>query len=383
MDMLTRDDLKDLMLRHPGWHVSLFMPAQPPGGDSEQDRIRFRNLLRDAEVRLVDKGLRSPVARKMLAPAQRLLDDSAFWRAQSDGLALFIADGYLRYFRLPLQFDEFLVVSEFFHLKPLLPFFTSEGHFYLLALSQKQVRLLEGTQHTVEELNLEGLPQSMADALNLDRFERQTQFHTRTSAGVSGARGAVFHGHDPSEEHKTRILQWFRKIDDELPQVLTSQKSPLVLAGVEFLFPMYREASSYPLLVEEGVPGNPEDLHPRDLHAQAWPLVQPLFRQAQERAYAQYRQLAGTGRTTSDVREALVAAAHGRVEDLFVAAGMQVWGLYDTETGAVQVHEDAQTGDQDLLDLAAIWCLINGGTVYAVSRDEMPDSSFLAAVFRY
>jgi hypothetical protein len=36
----------------------------------------------------------------------------------------------------------------------LLSLFTGNGHFYILALSQNQVRLLEGTRYTVDEISI-------------------------------------------------------------------------------------------------------------------------------------------------------------------------------------------------------------------------------------
>jgi len=47
-----------------------------------------------------------------------------------------------------------VVVSDRFHLKPLLPLLTGDGRFYILALSQNQVRLLQGTRYSVRGLYL-------------------------------------------------------------------------------------------------------------------------------------------------------------------------------------------------------------------------------------
>jgi hypothetical protein len=44
--------------------------------------------------------------------------------------------------------------SDRFHLKPLLPLLTGDGRFYILALSQNQVRLLQGTRYSVRGLYL-------------------------------------------------------------------------------------------------------------------------------------------------------------------------------------------------------------------------------------
>jgi len=78
-----------------------------------------------------------------------------------------------------------------------------------------------------------------------------------------------------------------------------------------------------------------------------------------------------------------MAAHHGRVDVLFVALGIQVWGAIDLSTNTVHEHEDHEPGDEDLLDLAAIQTILNGGIVYAVEPEQVPDHAPLAAVFRY
>lgn len=383
MDIITMEELKTLLVRYPGWCVSLFMPTHRAGRETEQDPIRFKNLLREVEERLLAKGLRSPDVREMLKPAQRLLQEPFFWQHQSDGLALFFSSETFRSYRLPLPFEELVVISNRFHFKPLLPFFARDGHFYILALSQNQVRLLEGTRHTVDEVDTESMLPSLAEALQYERFDKRLQFHIGTSSGRTRDRAAMFHGHDPSDEDKGRILRWFHRIDDELPNVLTGGQSSIVLAGVEYLLPLYKEANSYPHVVEEGIPGNPEELRPEELHAQAWQLVQPIFMKAQEQAVAQYSQLAGTGQTTADVQEAVLAAHHGRVDVLFVSVGVQVWGRFDPDTNTVHMQQNLESGDEDLLDLVAIQSILHGGTVYAVEPEQVPDRAPLAAVFRY
>lgn len=382
MDLITMAELRALLSPQPGWHVSMFMPTHRAGQATEQDPIRFKNLLRQVEERLQAQGLRSPEVRSLLKPAQRLLEDPIFWHHQSDGLAIFFTSQEFHSYRLPISFEEQVMIADRFYLKPLLPLFVDDGRYYILALSQKQIRLLEGTRHTVDEVGLKNIPQSLAEALQYDHFEKQLQYHTGTSGGA-GKRPAVFHGHEVGDEEKERILQWFQRVDDELSRLLTGQQAPLVLAGVEYLFPIYRQVNSYAHLLPEGIPGNPDELKPEALHARAWPLVQPVFARAREEAAARYRALAGTGRTTTDVAEAVLAAQHGRVETLFVATSVPVWGRFDPATNTVHVHPNPEIGDEDLLDLAAIQSILNGGRVYAVAPEQMPDHAPLAAVFRY
>jgi hypothetical protein len=383
MDSLTIEELKKFIPGHAGWHISLFMPTEHQGQETDKNRIRFKNLLKEAEHRLLAKDIRTPAVRSLIQPAQDLLERPGFWRHQSQGLAVFFTSESFDYYRLPLPLDELLVISDSFHIKPLLPLFSSDGHFYILALSQNQVRLLEGTRHAVDEINLENMPKSMAEALQFERFIKDTQFHTGTSTARYGGRAGMFHGHDPSDEEKTRILRWFHRINDVLPSFLVGERSPLVLAGVEYLFPLYKQANHYSYLIQEGIPGNPEELKPEELHDRAWPIVEPYFRESQEKAAARFFQKSNTDQTATDISQVVLAADHGRVADLFIPLETQVWGTYEAASNLVEIHQIKEPGDKDLLDLAAIQTILNGGEVYAVPEEQIPNQALLAAVFRY
>jgi len=383
MDRISMQDLKNNFLTQPAdWCVSLFMPTHRAGRETEQNPIRLKNLLREVEDRLLAKHLRPAAVKEMLKAPYRLLHDKGFWQRQSDGLVLFFSAEGLQVFRLPLVFEEMVVISRRFHVKPVLPLLTSDGLFHILALSQNQVRLLEGTRHTVDEVALEGVPQSLADAFPDAALDKQLQFHTGTPGG-GGKRAAMFYGHDISSATKERLLRWFRMIDRKLHELLADRQSPLVLAGVDYLFPIYKEANTYAHLVDEGISGNPEGLKPEGLHTQAWERVEPVFRQSREASLAHYRRLAGTGQTSTDVNEAVLAAHHGRIDVLFVPIGVHVWGRFDPQQEQVAIHASPEPGDEDLLDLSAIRTLVNGGMVYAVTPDEIPEKALLAAVLRY
>jgi hypothetical protein len=383
MDRISLEQLKDTFLAtRTDWCVSLFMPTHRAGRDADQDPIRFKNLLRTADEGLLARGLRPGTIREILQAPHQMLADKGFWQGRSDGLAVFSTTDSCHFFRLPLTFDESVVISKRFHVKPLLPILASDGLFHILALSQNRVRLLEATRHTVHEIPLDGVPLSLAEAFPETAADRQVPFHSGTPAGA-GKRPAMFYGHDIGNATKDRLLRWFRLLDKQLRDLLADRKSPLVLAGVDSLFPLYKEANTYPHLLDAGVAGNPEGLAPEELHAAAWDLVEPIFNATREAAAAQYRRLAGTGQTTGDLHDALAAAHHGRVEVLFVPVGVEVWGRFDPGSDRMDVHETPGPDDENLLDLAAIQALTKGGTVYAVAPQEIPDQAPLAAVFRY
>lgn len=377
MDSLTREDIKTLIETQEEWCVSLFMPTVRAGAEVQQNPIRFKNLLRKAEERLSELGVRVPDIESLLKPAQGILDNPDLWRGNSDGLALFAAPGQLKYYYLPTRFEELVLVERRFHIKPLLPLLHSDGRFFVLALSQDHVRLLEGTRYSVNAIELAQVPGSLSDALRYDEYRGVM----RTASGSGGA--AVYGGGEV--EAKLDILRYFQIVDRGLRDLLAGQRVPLVLAGVDYLLPLYREASTYNYLLAEGLTGNPETLSAKDLHQRAWQIVRPYFEQTQREHREQYVGLAGRedGRASDNLKQIIQAAHDGRVEALFVPLGVQLWGVYRAHSQNVHVHPTYQPGDQDLLDLAAARTFINNGAVYVVEPSDMPLGKEVAAVFRY
>src|SRR5512143_1981343 len=273
MNPFTLDDLKTLTLQKDGPCVSICLPTHRSAAEMRTDQIRFKNLLRAAEERLLADGLRAPEARALLEPAHKLEADSQFWRRAGDGMAVYASGGFFRAYHVPLALEELVVVAHRFDVKPLLPLVRDDSRFYILALSQNAVRLLLGTHYSVAEITPEALPRGLADAMKFDEAQRDLQYHTVSSPGAGGPQ-AVFHGHSEGRDgEKERIGRYFQQVDRGLHRMLHAENVPLMLAGVEYLVPLYRQANTYPHLLADAVIGNPDDRTAADLHSAAWALL--------------------------------------------------------------------------------------------------------------
>ncbi|MBI3934058.1 MAG: hypothetical protein HY316_05155 [Acidobacteria bacterium] len=365
MDILSKEELRRLFEKRNRFCVSIFLPTPRQGKDVEEGRIQLKDLLRDAEARLAAAGLTKAGVEEVLTPAWQLTQETEFWRYQSDGLALFLAPGNFQSFRLPLKLPAFVTVADRFEITPLLPIWTSEDRFYLLALSRKQVKLFEGTRYAISELDGKGLPRSLPETLESSVDESQRQHHT-VRPGL------------PEDE-----LLYFRQIDKGLRELLTGQRVPLVLAGVENAASLYRQVNTYAGLLRDCISGNPDKLRANELHGKARKIVQAHYDEERKQATAQYQERAAAASVSKELREILPAASQGRIYSLFVAAGAEKWGRFDSEQNVVLVHESAERGDQELLNLAVILTILHAGSVYALAPTEMPDGSLIAARFRY
>jgi Bacterial archaeo-eukaryotic release factor family 3 len=382
VEVLSRNDL-EMLVQHPSSPcASLYMPTHRSGPETQQNPIRLKNLIRQADQRLVGTGMRRRDASEVLRPARELIEDEAFWRYQGGGLALFLRTEWFRWYRLPLTFEELVVVSDRFHVSPLLPLLTGDGHFFILALSENESRLLAGTRFNVHMVNVPGLPAGVKDALRYDDPQRELGSHAAERGGP-GAR-VVLHGQGiGAEVQKERLGRYLQAVDRAVRPSLREQQAPLVLAGVEYVRAMYRDVNTYPNLLEAGISGSPDRTSTEELHTRAWALVEPHFARGRDAAAAAYRGALGTGRASDSLEEVLTAAEAGRIDVLFVPTGAHVVRASHASAEASHANGGQELGARDPFEEAVVRTMLNGGTVYGFTEDEMPGGAAIAALFRY
>jgi len=395
MEMLTRRDLNELLAAEGPHRVSLYMPTHRTGPEVREDGTRFSNLIRRTEEELRAKGVKGGKLQSILESLGELRRDGVFWQEKSDGLAIFFdgsEGGGRRVHRLPIPVKEQVVVGDRLHVRPLLSLFEGDGRFYILVASQNCVRLFEGSRFDVHELKDDRLPKNLRDALNIDEYRQSLQFSSMRGADVgAGGRGnAAFHGHGGSNldvKKSDELLPYFRRIDAALDEMFGVEEAPLVFAGVEYLFPLFKEASRYDNLVEDSITGNFDVASPEDLHARAWPLVENRFVRLRDAELERLRTPQDPRPHSTDLAEILCGAKVGRVETLFVAADREEFGHVkcDGETGELreEVHSPVDGRGEDLLNVAAVETLRTGGKVFTVSSEELPGESSAAARFRW
>jgi hypothetical protein len=384
MDTLRREDIRPLLETRDGPCISIYIPTGRAGVETLQNPIRFKNQVREAERRLEEMALRPADVRNMTAPMRALVEDYYFWQHQAAGMAAFRSPDYFGHFRLPVACEERAVVTGRFHLKPLLRIFAWDSRFWVLAVSRNSVRLLDCTRFQAREAPLpEDMPKKLADVVPETDVEPHLQVRSAGQRGAGGRTGA-FHQHGGAlEEPKEDLARYFREIDRGLRALLRDERAPLVFAGTDYYFPIYRSVNTYAHLAPEAVPASAEGMRAEELHQRALPVVQPLFDQEEKKAAAEFRARAAEGRGSGDLAEIVAAAHHRRVDVLFVALGLERWGRFDPASSALELHGRPEPGDADLLDLAATQTILHGGTVFPVEPRRVPDGKPAAAVFRY
>ncbi|MBS3821835.1 MAG: hypothetical protein KGY81_08755 [Phycisphaerae bacterium] len=388
MTSVSRNDIDQLKAAEGPNAISIYLPTFQAGAETRQNHIRMKNLLQEAQRQLEACGFSESESHKAMAPARALVEDLAFWREQDTALSVFIRDGRQWVFKLPVEVNEFVAVCDRFHLRPLLQIVEETAEAFVLAISQKSVRLFHATRFDIEQLKLpDETPASIETLAAFDDTERHVEFHTGSpDHGPGNDRPAQYHGQgvgtDKAEEKKL-VVEFARMVDDGVRTALRTQRAPLVLAAAESMADIYRGVTKYEPLHEEVLLGNPDLLRPEDLLERVRPLLTDIVEAARRRDAERFQKAAASRMAADELPMVLDAARNSQIETLFVRANDHAWGRYDPAAGDIETHDVQQPGDADLLEAAAIGTYLHGGTVHNVAPEAMPADSPVAATLRF
>ncbi|WP_409227938.1 baeRF7 domain-containing protein [Gudongella sp. SC589] len=382
MEKLDLDVLKELSQMDLNGLVSIYLPTFKQGQEANQSRIRLKNLIRDAEESLVENGFSEKVALALLKPATKLLDETIFWQNQELGLGIFLSPEEMRYYKLPFEVEELAIVSNRFYIRPLLKLFTSIENFNVLTLSQAEVKLFEANPYGIKKIEVPEIDELVENYIPANELHQEA---TSPKGAASGG-GPGMHGYNEmSKTEKNEISKHLRSIDKEVNKVLKDTKHPLIVYSVDYIYPMYREVSSYPNLMEESIKGSPEGVGEKEIHQKAVDVFKPRVEKRLEKEIEKFMTLLNTDSKlgTDSIERIVLSSNNGGVDTLFIAEDVQKWGVFNEEDNSLDVNNKEDVGHVDLMDKAAMLTLSSGGTVHVLQRDKMPSGKPIAAVLRF
>jgi hypothetical protein len=382
--MLTNKELVARAEPRKGPCVSIYLPMLKTG-EVEQNAIRFKNAMQHARHDLEAMGERQPAIDSMLKPALELIDEERFWSYQEPGLAAFIAQDVFEPLQVPVTVEEQVIVSDRFHIAPLVPLVEDRHPYFVLTVTQAKPRLFRVTATQRQVIEPEDMPEGIDDVLKYDDPERSLQHHSG-SGGKSAQRSAVFHGQGVGSDdakHKKDILRYFQSVDRSVGKVLKGENNPLLLIGLDWLVGLYREANSYPHVMEDEITVDPETLSDNEIHLRSLEIIRPIWEADLTEAKENYIRYRETQKTSNDPDTLMEAAVANRIGTLFVARGEHKWGRVRSDAVTLDHHDTYHPGDVDILDVIAATTLARQGQVFRMDRQDLPDENSIAAVFRF
>lgn len=387
MEIFNRNTFINLSKKKGNPFISIYSPTSRQSSEGyKKDQIHFKNQLQEVAIKLdKDHNIENKEIKNLLSPAYELLDDQIFWQNNSDMLACFISSEGMKIIKVPIDLENGQnFIGEKPLLLPMIAELSDDGHYYILLLNLDKILLYEATRNTVQEIILD--PEDVAVSFTAEEEEDENQKQLQGQGG-SGNAGAMYHGHDggSDEVKKVTILNYFHRMTNMLEPKLNNNPLPLVLAGVDYLIPIFKEATKYNHLLDGHVSGAYGEKDMMTLHQKSWEVVAPFFEKERVKRKEAFNQKAADGLAISnDELKIIKAALTGGVDTLLVNMNHKhLFGTYDPETHQIAVSEKQENAGHCLIDEAAARTVEYKGKVYMVEEENMPEEAQVAAILRY
>lgn len=385
--VLTKERFTELANYKAGIAVSLYIPTHQFGVEVNErfDQVAFKTTLNTVEQQLKERGLNEEMVQTLLKPGHGLEHNDDFWIGLSNALAVFIADGFFKYIKMPVTTEKKIVIESTFYVTPLLPIMTNSNYFYLLVISKQTPKLFKADSFGMQIVPVK-VPQGVHELKTLSdmhdtTFRRGDSGRRANPVALTGEMHGTGGG---NPDNKDLLVTYFQAVDDILwEKVLHNENAPLLLAGVEYEIPIYRSVCDYQYVWEQSLTGNRERQDTKSLYQEAKELMKPYFEQQVNKALEVYGNKSATALTSSIVADVIPAAYYGKISHLFVCKGFHVWGTFDEMANKITIDEAQQESSEDLIDNAVVKTLATGGEVFLLDKERMPADSSVAALFRY
>lgn len=358
--------------------ITVLLPSYVPGSMAKPIASRLKSAV-DKVTQTLDRMALSHRDLAMLtAPILSLTHEPIFREGRRNGIALFVDRDGFHCFEAPADVPETVVVSNHFHVRPLLRALLEPREFLILELAQGKVRLIEADGDTMRERPLpRGVPESL-DQISSPEIPDHSRI-TR-SAGGRGKEKASAISFGLTSANEDRRMQFFcTLLDRGLSAFLQERGLPLILAGGDRILSAYQKENSYHDTVAGALHGNIEYLSHEEIIERARMLIKTDLTRRGKQYLAEMEEFAPGDRWSSTLEEVLCAAGQGRVWRLFLADGAVCEGDYASIVGCDAGHSVVLP--EDLVNAAAAETVAFGGEIYLLPPEAM--SSPAVALFRY
>lgn len=369
--------------------VSIYLPTDAKDnlenrGEDNKERIELKDLIeraRDALEKTCEKGRDYAVVIDNLKALDESPEDPA-WKNVSKSVAIFAdsADNVYIY-HLDYAVEPVVIAGEQFYLKPLLRNLQYGAHYFLLALSNDRFALIEGSADHLYRIEL-------PDDVKADFAETYADFDGEGSAlDYYSLEGHMSPYHEYRSRNDVRQLEgekFFRYVNKVVKEhLLRGRDWPMILVSLPEHQHEFRQISTIPNLLSEGIGKNPDQLTGDELAADAKAILAKECETKMAKLLGEFGDAEAHGHATTHIDDIAKALLERKVRALFLERDKVVAGVYDENTGSLTYGGDAAAPVDDILAGFAHATLKQGGDVYVLEPGQVPGEDGVAALFRY
>ena len=331
-----------------GYYFSIYFSLEDESTEAARG-LRINKILKEAEL-CIKSQLPSSVSKNIWNKFIKLRPFEILQKSNSS--VVFVGnENFAGFLYVPFNVSDNVIVARSLHLKPILEWLTQEDSFYLVTLSSKKCRLLQGDSFNLFEL----------DSVELEDNDDSNR-----------------------DKRKIKTLKLIQAAEDRFYQYFKKDNRPIILGGVLELHKYYLQANRDPDVIGEKIIGNLDKASFTVLHQECLAILNEMRANRKNQTMSKIKEQRAYGRVLENLHEIAMAAIQGKVKSLLVANDVNVWGSINKATGDINSYtkKNISIPEDDVLDDLAEVVLARGGEVVLCKQRDIPSAREAVALLR-
>lgn len=363
--------LNQLGNRKNGLAISILLPTHRTFPDNKQDAITLKNLIKEAEERLLTHLDKRDV--KSIIDAINEKVDGLNHNYNLDGLGIFADREDVVVMHFPFAVKERVIIDESFAIRELVREINNAVDYYILVISRASARLIEAFD---------------------DRLIHEFDAKTELRSGAFPLENTLLFSAQGLDRSQTpndagNLKEFFNRVDKSLQELQNKperDRLPVIVAGDARNVAFFKEVCDKPT----DVVGEVTNI--ADLKAPAEKIIADVqdalaeYRKQKAEAALQYiGQARSAHQLLTDFSTIFRAVTDGNAARLFVRSGYIQPGIIDTDQKIITLHDDpaAPGVTDDVVDVLVELVIQKGGEVCFLSPEQLGSEESLCLQTRY
>lgn len=373
-ETLVGEELLNLQKEKGKICVSIIVPTHRLSPERRVDILEVERAMESAHQLLEHKYPESNI--KPLLHSMNELYKAIDFTHNSDGLGLYVSTNikYLAQFSFPVK--EKVIVGDNFELRDLLYKMNYATPYFVLLLTEKRIRLFEGSWNELNEIKGKGFPNTYTEEYIYNPPSQSTSY-----AGYAHVKGFE---KDKSVIQKMRFKDYFRDTDKLLKGYLLNN-TPMILLGSEKELAWFENISVHKKDIIDKIPGSYNYSNQKQLSDIAWPVMYSHLQNERKKLVKEFGEKIGSHLGISGIQEIWEAAMEGRAFILLVEKDFSCPGFISENDYHLYLRPPKKSHKvlADAVDELIELVLEKNGHVFFVDNDQLKDYTRVALITRY
>lgn len=373
-EKLLKEDLLKMQKEKGQICVSVIVPTHKLSPERRADKPEVDKALENARQFLQFKYEESEI--KPLLKSLDELYKSIDFNHNPEGLGLYVSPNIKLLVQFPFPVEEKVMVGDNFELRDLVYKMNYSKPYFVLLLTEKEIKLFEGTWNILNEINDNNFPKEYKEEYIYNPPSRGTP-----AAGYAHVRNVE---KEKSALKDIRFRDFFREVDESLNDYPVND-IPLILLGTEKELALFGDLLAHKKKIISKIDRSFNYTHPIGLATIAWPAMRSHLDNETTELIKQFIEKIGEHHGIHGVEEVWKAVQEGRGLKLLVEKDFRQPGFLvkDAYRLFIRPPQNAHRILADAVDDIIEMMLEKNGQVFFTDNGLLKDYQHIALITRY